>query len=200
MPFLVNKVLDISAALGLYDWWANRSLRDVHDTLVGLADPRGGEEVLEVGCGTGLLSSRLARLLDGGLVHGIDIGPNMVTIARRRARIQHLNAEYTVGTAVRLPYPDGQFDVVFSCLVFHLLDDPEKELVFREIYRVLKPGGKYVCAEFKEYPAGFFCRRLLAYPKDLIGVVGFDVDTQLPGRSITKCRSIVYRNLVRPGG
>lgn len=200
MSSLVNKVLDISAALGLYDWWANRNLEDVHDTLVGLADLGGGEEVLEVGGGTGLLSLRLARVLDGGLVHGVDIGPNMVTIARRRARIQHLNAEYTVGTAARLPYPDGQFDVVLSCLVFHLLDDSEKELAFREIYRVLKPGGKYVCAEFEKHPAGFFYRRALAYPNDLIGIVGFDVDTQLAGPSITKCCCIVYRVLTKPGG
>lgn len=58
MPSLLNKVLDVSAALGLYDWWANRNLVEVHDTLVGLADLCGGEKILDVGCGTGILRSR----------------------------------------------------------------------------------------------------------------------------------------------
>jgi len=198
VPSAVNKILDLSAAFGLYDWWANRSLGEVYDTLVGLADLCGDEEILDVGCGTRMLSSRLAKVFDGVLVRGVDVGPRMITVAKNRVRGHHLNVEYTVGTAVKLPYSDGQFDVVSSCLLFHLLQDSEKELALREIFRVLKPGGRYVCAEFERYPARFFCRRLLEYLNDLIGIVGFDLDAQFAGPSITKCRSIVYRTLMKP--
>jgi len=199
MPSVVNKILDLSAAFGLYDWWANRNLGEVYDTLVELADLRRKEKILDVGCGTGMLSSRLAKVSDGIVIRGVDVGPRMITVAENRVRGHHLNVEYTVGTAVKLPYSDGQFDVVSSCLLFHLLQDSEKELALREISRILKPGGRYVCAEFEKYPARFFCRRLLGYPNDLIGTVGFDVDAQFAGPSITKCRSIVYRALTKPG-
>jgi len=194
-----NKILELSAAFGLYDWWASRCLKQVYDTLVGLADLCGDEEILDVGCGTGMLSSRLAKVSDGISVHGVDISPRMITTAGRRTRGCHLNAEYTVGTATKLPCSDGQFDVVSSCVLFHLLRDSEKELALREIFRVLKPGGRYVCAEFEKYPAWFSCKRLLEYPNDLIGIVGFDVDAQFAGPSITRCHSVVYRALIKPG-
>ncbi len=198
MPSVANKILDLSAALGLYDWWASRNLGEVHDTLIELANLREGERILDVGCGTGMLSSRLAKVSDGIAVCGVDVGPRMIAAAENRLRSRHLNVKFAVGTAVKLPYSDGHFDVVSSCLVFHLLNDSEKEPAIREIFRVLKPGGRYVCAEFERYPAGFLCRNLLAYPVDLIGAVGFDVETQVPGPSITKRRSVVYRVLARP--
>jgi ubiquinone/menaquinone biosynthesis C-methylase UbiE len=199
VPTVVNKILDLSAALGLYDWWASRSLGEVHGTLIDLADLCGDEEVLDVGCGTGMLSSRLAKVSDGIFVRGVDIGPRMIAVAEKRVGGHHPNVEFRVGSAVRLPYSDEQFDIVSSCLLFHLLQDSEKELALREIFRVLKPGGRYVCAEFEKYPARLFCRRLLEYPSDLIAIVGFDIDAQFAGPSITKCRSIVYRALTKPG-
>lgn len=197
MPSVINKILDFSAALGLYDWWANRSLGEVHDTLIELADLCGDEEILDVGCGTGMLSSRLAKVSDRIMVCGVDVGPHMIKVAKKRVGGHHPKAKYRVGTAVKLPYSDEQFDVVSSCLLFHLLQDSEKELALCEIFRVLKPGGRYVCAEFEKYPARFFCRRLLEYPSDLIGIVGFDIDAQFAGPSITRCRSIFYRTLMK---
>jgi ubiquinone/menaquinone biosynthesis C-methylase UbiE len=194
----VNKVLDVSAALGLYDWWANRSLGEVHDTLVELANLHGGEKVLDVGCGTGILSSRLAQASDGIKVCGLDTGSHMIKAAAKRVQRNRRQAEYRVGTATRLPYSDGCFDVVVSCLLFHLLQDTEKKLALREVFRVLKPGGRYVCAEFETVPAGLFQRHLSAYPSDLIQIVGFDVDARLAGPSITRRRPVVYRVLARP--
>ena len=62
MSFAVNRILGLSAAFGLYDWWARHNLEQVHDMLIELADLRGSEEILDVGCGTGMLSSRLAEI------------------------------------------------------------------------------------------------------------------------------------------
>jgi ubiquinone/menaquinone biosynthesis C-methylase UbiE len=126
MPSFTNKILDLSAAFGLYDWWARHSLGQVHETLIELVDPHGDEKILDVGCGTGVLSLRLAKKADGIAVWGVDVGPRMIRVAREQVREHHPNVDYRVGTAVRLPYPNGQFDVVSSCLLFHLLDGSEK--------------------------------------------------------------------------
>ncbi len=198
MSSMMNAILDLSAAVGLYDWWAGRSLGEIHDTLVELAGLHGGEEILDVGCGTGILSSRLARVSNGIVVCGLDAGSRMIKAAEKRVQRHDHQAEYRVGTATQLPYSDGRFDVVVSCLLFHLLQGPEKELALREIFRILKPGGKYVCAEFETAPVGFFRGHVSAYPSDLIETVGFGVDAQWPGPSITKRRPVVYRALARP--
>jgi len=198
VSFVMNKILDLSAGLGLYDRWAHRHLGEVYDTLIELAGLRGGEKILDVGCGTGILSSYSAQASDDIAVYGIDAGAHMIAVAEKRVRGHPLKVEYQVGTAVQLPYSDGQFNIVLSCLLFHLLRGSEKERVLREIFRVLKPGGKYVCAEFETVPVGFFRRHLSTYPSDLIETVGFDVAAQLAGPSITKRRPVVYWALTRP--
>jgi len=193
----MNKILDLSAAVGLYDWWARGHLGEVYDTLVELADVREGQEILDVGCGTGILSSRLAYSSDGIKVSGVDASSHMIKAALKRMQKHRHRVEYQVGTATRLPYSDRRFDVVVSCLLFHLLQGPEKQSALREIFRILKPGGRYVCAEFETVPVGLFQRHLSAYPSDSIETVGFGVDARLAGPSITKHRPVVYRVLTR---
>jgi ubiquinone/menaquinone biosynthesis C-methylase UbiE len=198
VSLLMNRILDLSAAVGLYDWWARSHLGEIHDTLVELAELHGGEKILDVGCGTGILCSRLAQASNGVMVYGLDAGSRMIKAADKKVQRHYHQAEYRVGTVTRLPYSEGHCDVVVSCLLFHLLQDTEKELALREIFRILKPGGRYVCAEFETVPVGFFWRYLSAYPSDLIETIGFDMYTQLTGPCITKRRPVVYRVLVRP--
>lgn len=197
MSFAVNTILDLSAFLGLYDRWADRHLTAVHQMLAELADLHGPDNVLDVGCGTGRLAARLARGSPGIKVHGIDVGTRMIAVARKRIEPHHQNLDFQVGTVARLPFSDGQFDVVLSCLLLHLLSASEQAMALREIFRVLKRGGRYVCAEFETYPAGFPGRRLLAYPRDLIESIGFHVDVESPGPSITKKRPVRYRVLAK---
>ena len=198
MKLLMTKILDLSAALGLYDWWASRNLREIHNTLIGLADLSGNEEVLDVGCGTGIFVSLLAETSREIGVCGIDIGPRMIRISKKRARKNSHNISYTVGSAIKLPYAKSKFDAIFTCLLFHLLDSSEKELALMEIYRVLKPAGKYIAAEFEEYPTGFLRRRMLRYPVSLIEKCGFCVDSEVRGPSVTKRHHTTYRVLVKP--
>lgn len=198
VSLFMNRILDLSAAVGLYDWWARSHLGEIHDTLVEFAELHGGEDILDVGCGTGILSSRLAQASNGVMVHGLDAGSHMIKAAEKTVPRHRRQVEYRVGTVTRLPYSDGRFDVVASCLLFHLLQGPEKELALREIFRILKPGGKYVCAEFETVPVGFFRRHLSAYPSDLIETIGFDMCARLTGPCITKHRPVVYRALARP--
>ncbi len=198
MSYIVNKILDFSAIAGLYDYWASRSIVKVHDALVELANLHGREKVLDVGCGTGMLGLRLAELCDDMVVCGLDIGPQMIKVARKKAANKCPNLRYTTGTAVMLPYPHEYFNVVFSCLVFHLLEDAEIESALKELFRVLTPGGRYVCAEFQEYPAGFFRRETLKYPSEIIRSIGFKEVEEFGGPAITRRRRVVYRLLMKP--
>jgi ubiquinone/menaquinone biosynthesis C-methylase UbiE len=104
--------------------------------------------LLDAGCGTGMTALRIAARYPGYTVHGIDISPNMIAVARRDADKQGLAVEFRVGSITDLPYPDDSFDVVTTNIMYHHLDLAEKRQAVAEIARVLKPGGRYVSAEF----------------------------------------------------
>ena len=197
MNVLMTRALNLIAGLGLYDLWANRNLEEIHDTLIKLGSLDGNEQVLDVGCGTGILTSRLAETLRESAVHGIDMGPQMIRISKKRAREKNQEISYELGSALNLPHANGKFDVVFTCLLLHLLDASEKELALREIYRVLKPEGTYISAEFEEYPTGFLRRRVAKYPTGIIGKCGFCVNSKASGPSITKRHRTSYRVLAK---
>ena len=115
---------------------------------VAEASSPNGARVLEVGCGPGHLSIRLAR--GHGLeVTGIDLDPDMIGRARANAEragegFARLPAgllpSFLVGDAASLPFPDGSFDLVVSTLSMHHWADPTAGLA--EIGRVLRPGGR----------------------------------------------------------
>lgn len=99
-----------------------------------------GSTVLDCGCGPGSMSLDIAELVQPGRVYGLDSSDIQIgqAIALQEQRGVE-NAEFRTGSAYRLPYPDGQFDVVFAHAVLYHLGDPEKALA--EFHRVLKPGG-----------------------------------------------------------
>lgn len=96
-----------------------------------------GRDVLEVGCGTGLVLSRISKFARSA--HGVDLSPGMLEKARDRG----LNV--VLGSATELPFEDNRFDVTCSFKV--LAHVPEIELALREMARVTRPGG-VVLAEF----------------------------------------------------
>jgi ubiquinone/menaquinone biosynthesis C-methylase UbiE len=113
---------------------------------------------LEVGCGTGFFSLNL-RL--GGVVGDCqvtDISPRMVEAAKQNARRLGFEVEGQAAEAARLPYDDDTFDLVLGHAVIHHI--PDVEAAFREMLRVLKPGGRVViCGEPTRY-GDFVARRL----------------------------------------
>jgi arsenite methyltransferase len=107
-----------------------------------MAALKPGEVVLDIGSGGGLDAFLAARQIGPlGQVIGVDMTPAMIERARRAAQNTQLqNVEFRLGQAEALPLPDESVDVVISNCVINLTAD--KGVVFREIYRVLKPGGR----------------------------------------------------------
>ena len=124
--------------------------RRVYTRITALSGARPGDRVLDVGCSGGYLARLLATAATpGGQVTGVDPSAPAITYARRRAPE---NCSFTVGVAQDLRLPDGSFDVVTSTLALHHVPEPERPAAFGEMYRVLRPGGRLLIADFR--PSG----------------------------------------------
>lgn len=126
-----------------------RTFRKLRQRTLSLAQLQPGEQVLDVGCGTGTLAIEVARRVGrSGRVAGIDPGAQQIARARVKAARRTLPIEFQIGVIEWLPFSDQRFDVVFSTLMMHHLPAPLKRQGFAEIARVLKPGGRLVLADF----------------------------------------------------
>lgn len=135
---------------------------DIHTSLMGLGVNRSnsrmiiemakikpGDKVLDVGCGSGNLTLTAQEYAGAsGSVYGIDGAPEMIEVARQKAKRSGSEAVFEVGLIEKIPYPEATFDVVISRLVIHHLPDDLKRRGFTEILRVLKPGGWIFLADF----------------------------------------------------
>ncbi|MGH3503055.1 MAG: class I SAM-dependent methyltransferase [Nocardioidaceae bacterium] len=123
--------------------------RDRFTAIAGAGEwPYGSS--LEIGCGTGFftLNLRLAGVLDD--CHVTDISPGMVAEAKRNAESLGFSIDGRPADAEGLPYDDDTFDLVIGHAVVHHI--PDVELAFREMLRVLRPGGRVViCGEPTRY-------------------------------------------------
>jgi ubiquinone/menaquinone biosynthesis C-methylase UbiE len=118
-------------------------------TAIRLAGVRPGDKVLDVGCGTGSLTlTAKSAAGPGGAVYGIDASPGMIELARKKAERSGLDVGFELGLIEKIPFPEATFDVVVSRLMIHHLPDDLKRKGFAEIFRVLKPGGRLLVAEF----------------------------------------------------
>ena len=118
---------------------------------VGLVAPRPGQAVLDLAGGTGDIARLLApRVGPAGRVIVADI--NEAMLARGRARLADDgiagNVEFVLADAQALPFPDRSVDAVV--IAFGLRNVTDKDLALREMYRVLKPGGRLVVLEFSK--------------------------------------------------
>jgi len=137
-------------AAGDYERLWQSQLERAQTRLLDCAWPMRGEHVLDVACGTGLVSLAAAMSVrPEGRVTGVDISERMVDRARIRAREKNVsNVSFERMDAERLDFPDGAFDVVLCALGMMYLPDPAKAL--REMARVLRPGGRIALAVWGE--------------------------------------------------
>lgn len=108
----------------------------------------GSERLLDVACGTGGLLAEVARRYPRVEAAGVDADPGILAIAARRLARWRGRVTLHATRAESLPFPDGTFDAAVSTLAFHHLPTPAKRAALGEILRVLRPGGRFLLADF----------------------------------------------------
>jgi ubiquinone/menaquinone biosynthesis C-methylase UbiE len=137
------------AALDYEQLWQTQ-LAEAQSALLSLASLELGEQVLDIACGTGLVSFEASRAVSrSGHVLGIDLSERMVDAAEQRAQQMKLsNCSFSRMDAETLALPDASFDVVLCAL--GLMYMPDSEQAVREMRRVLRPGGRVSLAVWGE--------------------------------------------------
>ena len=131
-----------------YADWRCSALGRITDTLeerllLDRIGPVRDLRVLDVGCGDGVLATRLAQ--GGATVTGLDASADMLAAARRRTKAAGVDVDLVEGEAGDPPFPAGHFDCVVSVATLCFVHDPRQAI--REMVRVLQPGGRLILGE-----------------------------------------------------
>ena len=144
--------MEFDAYAGQYDdnFMGKGSRRFYRDLLKEL-EITDGDSVLDVGCGTGYILSRIGeqRNIRG---FGLDVSESMIAVAKEK----HPEYDFIIGDCAKLPYDDASMDIVTACMAYHHF--PNQKDFRKEALRVLKPGGRlYLCdPKFPWIVRGFF--------------------------------------------
>jgi SAM-dependent methyltransferase len=182
-----------------------------YQRIASLAGVRSGGSALDVGCSSGYLVRKLAAAAGpAGHVTGVDPSQAAIAHARRRARP---GVAFAVGAAQDLPLPDSAFDAVTCTLTLHHVPARQRAAALGEMYRVTRPGGRLVLADFDVsgrplplHGGGVRMRRAAATVgplEELASAAGFRVEStgRLPLlRYITAIRPAGQAPIALPGG
>jgi len=135
----------------LYDVLMVRLTRRLYQRVIAdMAPVRLVEgKVLDAGTGPGTLAREIARRQPRLQIYGIDLSEGIIRLAREHAKREQLEerVHFAVGNVAQLPYPDHTFDLVVSTISMHHWYELEQPL--RELYRVLRPGGRVWMYDFR---------------------------------------------------
>jgi ubiquinone biosynthesis O-methyltransferase len=148
----------------VYARWRASEIGAITDRLEGqlileLVGDVSGCRVLDAGCGDGEFAVELKKR--GAMVVGIDSSAEMIDAAKKRSKLQNAEVNFQVAMAEHLPFPAEHFDVVTAITILCFVDDAAP--VFREIARVLRPGGRLVIGELGKRSTWAAGRRLRAW-------------------------------------
>jgi len=145
-----GRTLDYAA--GIYDIFEPMCMlgkqNEINDLVVDLLEIKNSHRILDLGCGTGILSAKIAEELSadaGGLSMGIDAAGKMVEGAREKRGSN--TCKFEVAAAEDLPFDNESFDSVVSTMFFHHIQLDLKEKALFEAFRVMRPGGRLVIAD-----------------------------------------------------
>lgn len=130
-----------------FDYFTERLTSPLAEKLLSLAQIKPKEKIIDVGTGTGVVALRVAKMIDlSGKVYGIDLSDGMLAIAKKKAANLELDQKtvFIRMDAEELTFEDKSFDVVVS--LFALLHFPDPLVALKEIYRVMRPGGRLILA------------------------------------------------------
>ena len=179
--------IDETAVGSRYGEWFTRGLRGIgmryvfsrrglwvintpYRRILGAAQITAHDRVLDLGCGIGNILIVLAEGIDfAHPLQGVDVSPDLIRIGQREIARAGLRDRIAlqVAAATRLPFDDGAFDVVLTSHVLKHLDDEALLAGFREVARVLRPGGRFLLWEFDKRPRSallFWSARLSGLP------------------------------------
>lgn len=132
--------------------------------LLRLGGHMGGGRVLEVGCGRGHGAELLLDHLGAGTVHAFDLDPAMVAMAARRLASRGDRARLWVGSITEIPAAAGSYDAVMDFGIIHHV--PDWRAALREVFRVLRPGGRFYVEEvYRWFLINPLFRQLFDHPQ-----------------------------------
>ncbi|WP_162798240.1 class I SAM-dependent methyltransferase [Sulfitobacter sp. SK011] len=125
----------------IFEPWASELIRR--------AEPGNGEHILDLACGTGVVTRQIPKLISNpGRLVGVDHNGAMLDVARVLAKEAGLDAEWIEADAGALPFNENQFDVAFCQQALQFF--PDRPAALLELHRVLKPGGRVACCVQQE--------------------------------------------------
>lgn len=158
-PAPSQRLLSVLGSAAIVFWcvggfmiWSSRVGKiALRDRLLDLLDLKGDEKILDAGCGRGLMLVGAAKRLKSGKATGIDVwsaedlSGNTADACKQNAKIEGVSDKVRIetGDVRRMVYPASNYDAVMSTLVIHNLPEKlDRDQAIREMWRVLKPGGK----------------------------------------------------------
>ncbi|UPT68038.1 MAG: class I SAM-dependent methyltransferase [Sphingobacteriales bacterium JAD_PAG50586_3] len=134
----------------MYDWVLKNVFpeKQIKEDLIQLAHLLPGQNILDFGVGTATLSIIAYKSQPAAHFHGIDVDKAILEIATKKVATEKAVIELRQYDGQALPYRNDMFDTIISSLVFHHLYTEGKTKSLAELFRVLKPGGRLIIADF----------------------------------------------------